>query len=48
MVLVLLAYSSQGMKGRYKPFITDFSGFVMFNLFRFEFPMWEIGNFGDS
>jgi hypothetical protein len=48
MVLVLLAYSSQGMKGRYKPFITDFSGFVMFNLFRFEFPMWEIGNFGYS
>jgi hypothetical protein len=24
MVLVLLAYSSQGMKGRYKPFIADF------------------------
>jgi hypothetical protein len=36
MVLVLLAYSSQGMKGRYKPFITDFSGFVMFNLLEYK------------
>jgi hypothetical protein len=46
-VLVLLVYSSQGTKGRYKPFKTDFSEFVMLNLFRFEFPISEIGNFGD-
>jgi len=47
MVLELLAYSSQGMKGRYKPFITDLSGIVMFYLFRYDFPMWETGIFGD-
>lgn len=46
-VLVLLAYSNQGMKRRYKPFITDFLGSVMFYLFRFDFPMCETGSFGD-
>jgi hypothetical protein len=40
-VLVLLAYSNQGMKSRYKPFITDFSGFAIFNLFRFD----SVGDF---
>jgi hypothetical protein len=46
-VLVLVAYNNQGMKGRYKPFVTDFSGFLMFYLFRYDFVMWETGSFGD-